>query len=89
MRLHYRKRGRGDDLVSATEIASFVYCAEAWRLEHGLGLEPGNRQARDAGDRHHVGKAAAERVAGGAIGIGRVLALLAILALVLLWVISR
>jgi hypothetical protein len=86
MRRYYRKRGQGDDLVSATEIASFVYCAEAWRLEHGLGLEPGNRQARDAGDRLHAGKAAAERVAGGAVAVGRLLAVLAaVVLLLLLW----
>jgi len=37
----------------------FVYCPEQWRLEHGLGLKP--VAALDAGDRHHAGKAIAER----------------------------
>ncbi len=32
-------------MVTASEIAAFVYCPEAWRLEHGLGLEAGNREA--------------------------------------------
>ena len=75
--------------MSASEIGSFVYCNEQWRLEHGLGLEPGNRAAMDAGDRHHARKAVAERIAGGSIGIGRVLAVLAVLALLLLWVLSQ
>jgi hypothetical protein len=42
----FRQRGRGDELVSAAGISAFVFCAEAWRLEHGLGLELGNREAR-------------------------------------------
>ena len=33
------------------------FCPEQWRLEYGLGLEPGNRAALDAGDRHHAQKA--------------------------------
>jgi hypothetical protein len=77
------------ELVTATEVAGFVYCAEQWRLEHGLGLEPENRAARDAGNRHHARKAVAERVAGGAIGLGRVLVVLAALGLFLWWVLTR
>lgn len=79
----------GQEMVSASEIGQFVYCAEAWRLKHGLGLTPGNRAARAAGDRHHGRKAVVERVAGGAIGLGRVLVVLAVLGLFLLWVLSR
>ena len=74
------------DLISAAEIASFVYCPEQWRLEHGLGLEPGNQAAIDAGNRHHDHKAVAERVAGGSITLGRILAALAaVVLLLLLW----
>ena len=62
----FGRRGRGNDtLVTASELASFVYCPEQWRLEHGLGLPPENRAALDAGTRHHAGKAAAERIAVG------------------------
>ena len=43
-------------MVSAAEIAAFVYCPEQWRLEYGLGLEPGNRAELDAGDRHMPGR---------------------------------
>jgi hypothetical protein len=72
-----------DNLVTAAEIAAFVYCPEQWRLQYGLGLEPANRAAMDAGTQHHERKAAAELVAGGSIVLGRFLAVLA--AVVLLW----
>jgi hypothetical protein len=84
----YRKRGRAGDMVTAAEIAAFVYCPEAWRLEEGLGLVPGNRAALNAGTRHHEGKAVAERSAGGSIGMGRVLIAVALLLLVL-WLVWR
>jgi hypothetical protein len=77
------------DMISAGEIASFVYCPEQWRLEYGVGLEPENRAERDAGTRHHAGKAAAERVAGGSLALGRLLVVLAVLGLLVLWVLSR
>ena len=46
-------------------------------------LEAGNREAMDAGTRRHEGKAAAERIAGGSIAVGRLLVVLAELGLVL------
>jgi hypothetical protein len=79
-----RNRGGRADLVTAAEIGDFVFCKEAWRLRHGLGLEPGNRAALDAGDRHHAGKAVAERVAGGAIAVGRLVGVVAVVVLLLL-----
>jgi hypothetical protein len=78
----------GDDLVSA-EIGDFVFCPEAWRLEYGMGLEPENRKSLAAGRRHHARKAVAERLAGGAVGLGWRLVVLAVLALLLWWVLSR
>jgi hypothetical protein len=83
-----RGRPRAGGLIRATEIASFVYCPEAWRLEYGLGLPAANRAARDDGTRHHARQAAAERVAGWSIRLGRVIVILA-LALLLLWVLAR
>ena len=59
------------------------FCPEQWRLQHGLGLEPANRQELAAGDRHHARKAVAERIAGGSITLGAVLALLLGLWLIL------
>ncbi len=78
------------NLVTASEIACFAYCPVQWRLQYGLGLQPGNRAALDAGKRHHWWKAVAERIAGGSIGIGRVLVMVAVLVLlVLLWLVWR
>ena len=71
-------------MVTAQEVASFAYCPESWRLEKGLGLEAGNRAALEAGTRHRERKAVAERVAGGFIGMGRLVAVLAVVALLLL-----
>lgn len=79
---------REPEMVTAREIASFAYCPEQWRLEHGLGLSAANQAELDAGRRHHTAKAIAERLAGGAIAIGRILVILAILALVI-WVATR
>ena len=81
-----RRKGtpRPDDLISASEIASFAYCPEQWRLQYGQGMPSENRAAIAAGERHHAGKAAAERVAGSSIALGRILAVVAFLVLLLL-----
>jgi hypothetical protein len=81
-------RRKDDGLVTASEIASYVYCPEQWRLQYGLGLEPENRAALAAGARHHARKAMAERVAGGALLLARLLVAVA-LALLLWWLLSR
>jgi hypothetical protein len=87
---HQRRRGgrEPEDLIAAHEIASFAYCPEAWRLEYGMGRPAENRAALDAGTRHHRHKAVTERIAGGAIALGR-LAVLAGLVLLLRWVLTR
>jgi hypothetical protein len=71
-------------MVTASEIAAFAYCPEQFRLQYGMGLEPENRASLDAGNRHHARKSVAERIAGGAITLGRILAVLAAVALLLL-----
>jgi hypothetical protein len=88
-RQNNRRCARPNDPITASEIASYAFCPEAWRLEYGLGLPAENQAVRDAGTRHHTRKAAVERVAGGALGLGRVLLVLAVMALLLLWVLSR
>jgi PD-(D/E)XK nuclease superfamily len=87
-RWYIRRGKRREDLITASEVACFAYCPEQWRLEHGLGLPPGNRAALDAGTRYHAGLAAAERLAGWSIHLGQVMVLAALLAL-LLWVFTR
>jgi hypothetical protein len=79
------KRGKmNSGLITATEIACWAYCPEQWRLQYGLGLKPGNRAALDAGARHHEQKEPAERMAGGSIELGRFLAVIAVVVLLLL-----
>ena len=39
--------------ISASEVASFAYCPEAWRLEHGLELRAGNEPLREKGAIEH------------------------------------
>ena len=74
--------------VTASEIANWVYCPEAWRLD-ALGLQTANQQERAAGTRHHAEKATAERTAGGAVAFGFGLIAMAVLALALLWWLQR
>jgi hypothetical protein len=83
------KQQRDAELVTATEIACWVYCPEQWRLQYGLGLKPGNKASLDAGKRHHWLKAIAERFAATFIGIGSVLVVIALVALMLLWLVWR
>jgi hypothetical protein len=77
------------ELITAAEIACFAYCPEQWRLQYGQGLRAENQAAIATGTRHHERKAVAERVAGGAITLGKTLVFTALLLLVLLWLIWR
>jgi hypothetical protein len=74
------------DTVTASEIGNFVFCQESWRLAQ-LGHRSANQAIQRAGTSHHAWKAAAERIAGGLIAVGRMLIVAALLALLLayLW----
>lgn len=86
MKSHSSQGRQDSDVVTAEEVACFVYCPEQWRLQHGLGLPSENQAALEAGTRHHERKAVAERIAGGLIALGRLLiALAAVAVLLLLW----
>jgi len=76
------------ETVTASDVAEFVYCPEAWRLKE-LGHRPTNQRERNAGTIHHARKALVERLAGGFIAFGRILILLAILAMALMWWLRR
>jgi hypothetical protein len=75
------------DTVTATEIANHVFCAESGRLTL-LGHQSANGTVQVAGTIHHSRKATAERVAGGSIALGRILIVVALLALAA-WVMAR
>jgi hypothetical protein len=88
--MRMRKKGqRTGDLISAQEIACWAYCPEQWRLQYGLGLPAENRASVAAGNRHHVRKAVAERVASDSMTLGRLLVALALVALLLLLALAR
>lgn len=74
------------DVVSASEIAEWAWCPEAWRLK-SLGHESINRAALEKGERDHEKKASFEVVSHSAISFGWSLliaaVLLALLALLL------
>ncbi len=71
-----------DDLVTASEIASWAWCPESWRLE-SLGHEPGNQASLKRGEAHHAKKAAFEGFSRSAILLGRWLIALGVAFLVL------
>jgi hypothetical protein len=71
------------DVVSASEIASWEWCPEAWRLET-LGEEPENREERARGEAFHARTAATEVVTRRARVLGLCLLVLALLVF-LLW----
>lgn len=50
-----KERGRDDD-VTASEVASYAFCAKAWHLEHVLGRRPSTAAVnrREAGARQHA-----------------------------------
>ncbi len=77
------------DVVTAHEIATFVYCPEQWRLEYGLGLEPGNQASLRAGTLHHERKASAERRASKLLSIGGKIVTAALILLFVRWILDR
>ncbi len=72
---------RHHDVVSASEIGSWAWCPEAWRLGQGLGLRPRNEEQLAQGERIHVRTATVERHTGAALRVGLVLFALGLIAL--------
>jgi CRISPR/Cas system-associated exonuclease Cas4 (RecB family) len=61
------------DVVTASELASYVYCPEQWRLEYGLGQKSENTKALEQGTRYHERTARAEVTSSKLLSIGRLL----------------
>lgn len=74
-------KDRDPELVTASEIASYAFCPEAWRLGEGLGLHPGNGTSRARGEVAHAKNAEADRRTEKASRAGLLLIALAALAL--------
>jgi hypothetical protein len=81
---------RDPDIVTASEIAAWAFCPEAWRLD-ALGAEPVNQAARDRGEVTHVRKAALEEGSRSVSSVGWWLlaAAAALLLTVLAFVLGR
>jgi hypothetical protein len=60
---------RDPDIVTASEIASWVWCPESWRLE-ALGHEPENQKAMRRGETFHADTAGFEVGSRAAISLG-------------------
>lgn len=71
-------RIRDPEIVSASEIASWAWCPESWRLET-LGHEPGNERDLRRGERRHSLLARFERWSALALRLGVWLVVLALL----------
>ncbi len=62
------------DWVTASEIATYTYCQESWRLTHGLKIPPGNMRALKHGTAEHAAWQKVERFTSGMIRAAWVLA---------------
>jgi hypothetical protein len=69
-----------DDVVSASEIGSWAFCPEAWRLQ-SLGCESENKAALERGESSHAKTAAVERHSTVALRLGLVLLALGVIVL--------
>lgn len=79
---------RHRDVVSASEIASWAWCPESWRL-NSVGHEPENRAAIERGERFHVEKAAFEGRSRTVISFGWWLLALALILAALAFALVR
>jgi hypothetical protein len=57
------------ETVTASDIANWVFCPEAWRLS-ATGAPSVNQTTHDSGTAHRTEKATAEMVAGRSIALG-------------------
>ena len=63
------KNRQDGDVVSASEIAQWAWCPEAWRLE-ALGAKPTNQKAIRKGEKFHAQTASFETGSRAAISLG-------------------
>lgn len=70
------------DLVTASEIASWAWCPESWRLA-SFGAEPSNRADLARGEARHARKAVFEARSRAALLLGRRLLAAALVLLLL------
>jgi hypothetical protein len=75
-----------DDWITASQIASYAYCAESWRLAHGLGLQSRHAVRMEQGIAEHAAWQETAHTASRGSRRGIVLMVIALLGLLLrLW----
>ena len=58
------------EMVSASEIASYCFCPEAWRLGSAIGLRPNNERVLARGEESHAKIAVVEQTTQAAWWVG-------------------
>ena len=70
--------------ITASEIAAYAYCAESWRLAHGLGLQSRHAPRMGQGIAEHAAWQEVARTSSRSARLGIVLMVAGLLGL-LLW----
>lgn len=84
------RKNRDPEVVAASEIASYVFCPEAWRLGVALGLEANNERDLLRGERTHGKIAAVEQASQARLRLGLALVALGLVILgVWIFLVSR
>ena len=73
-----------DEWITASEIAAYAYCAESWRLAHGLGLQSRHAPRMEQGLAEHAAWQEVARTSSRSARLGIVLMVAGLLGL-LLW----
>jgi len=73
-----------DEWITASEIAAYAYCAESWRLAHGLGLQSRHAPRMEQGLAEHAAWQEVARTSSRSARRGIMLMLVGLLGL-LLW----
>jgi hypothetical protein len=76
-------------IVSASEVASWVYCLEQWRLHYGLGHESENVASLARGERFHESTAAVERSSRRILRLAGILIVVAALLVAVVLLVRR
>jgi hypothetical protein len=73
---------RRSDVVSASEIASFIYCPEQWRLQCALGNRPEDVESLARGESFHRATARVDVWSRRLLRLGTILLVLALLVVI-------